>query len=419
MKSFKIFKILKMEIKSNLGQYFTTNNELKEKVFEFILNNPINILEPSIGQGDLVAFISDKIPNITFDMYEIDTKIKLLDKLEKDNIRNKVIYEDFMKQNITKTYKTIIGNPPYVRTKKGNLYIDFTEKCFNLLDPNNGELIFIVPSDFLKLTSASKLLNKMMLEGSFTHIFHPHNEKMFENASIDVIIFRYCKNNINLNDKKVLYNDKLLYITNSDGLITFSEENTNNINDNNQGNRNSNSNIMFKDYFDIYVGIVSGKEEVYKNQELGNINVLTSYDTVEKYIYLEKYPCDDEKVNKYLLEHKKELIERKIKKFNENNWFEWGAPRNIKSINKNMEKDCIYIYNLTRKLNVAFLGKVNYFGGNLIMLKPKKIIEISQLNKIISYMNSNTFKDNFMFSKRFKIGHRQISNSYIPNQYLN
>jgi len=412
-----------MEIKDNLGQYFTTNNELKEKVFEFILNNPVNILEPSIGQGDLVAFISDKIPNITFDMYEIDTRIKLLDKLEKNNIRNKVIYEDFMKQNITKTYKTIIGNPPYVRTKKGNLYIDFTEKCFNLLDQDNGELIFIVPSDFLKLTSASKLLNKMMLEGSFTHIFHPHNEKMFENASIDVIIFRYCKNNLNknlnenliLNEKKVLYNDKLLYITNSDGLITFSEENPNNINDNNQGN----SNIMFKDYFDIYVGIVSGKEEVYKNQELGNINVLTSEDKVEKYIYLEKYPCDDEKVNKYLLEHKKELIERKIKKFNENNWFEWGAPRNIKSIHKNLEKDCIYIYNLTRKINVAFLGKVNYFGGNLIMLKPKKIIEISQLNKIISYMNSNTFKDNFMFSKRFKIGHRQISNSYIPNQYLN
>ena len=433
-----------MEIKSNLGQYFTTNNELKEKVFEFILNNPINILEPSIGQGDLVAFITDKIPNITFDMYEIDTKIKLLDKLEKNNIKDKVIYDDFMKQNITKKYKTIIGNPPYVRTKKGNLYINFTEKCFNLLDKDNGELIFIVPSDFLKLTSASKLLNKMMLEGSFTHIFHPHNEKMFENASIDVIIFRYCKNNLNgnlnnnlnenlnnnlnenlilnenLNDKKVLYNDKLLYIINSDGLITFSEENTNNINininDNNQDN--SNINIMFKDYFDIYVGIVSGKEEVYKNQELGNINVLTSEDKVEKYIYLEKYPCDDEKVNKYLLEHKKELIERKIKKFNENNWFEWGAPRNIKSINKNLEKDCIYIYNLTRKINVAFLGKVNYFGGNLIMLKPKKIMEISQLNKIISYMNSNTFKDNFMFSKRFKIGHRQISNSYIPNKYI-
>ena len=40
------------------------------------------------------------------------------------------------------------------------------------------------------------------------------------------------------------------------------------------------------------------------------------------------------------------------------------------------------------------------------------------LNNIVSYINSNTFKDNFMFSGRFKIGHRQICNSYIPSQYL-
>jgi len=29
----------------------------------------------------------------------------------------------------------------------------------------------------LKLTSSSKLLNKMMTTGTFTHIFHPNNEK--------------------------------------------------------------------------------------------------------------------------------------------------------------------------------------------------------------------------------------------------
>ena len=143
-------KIPIMVKKHNLGQYFTTHNELKQKVFEFILNSPSNILEPSIGQGDLITFITDKIPNIIFDMYEIDPKIKLLDNIQK----NRVVYGDFIKQTITKTYKTIVGNPPYIRTKKGNLYIDFTEKCYNLLD-NNGELIFIVPSDFLKLTSSS------------------------------------------------------------------------------------------------------------------------------------------------------------------------------------------------------------------------------------------------------------------------
>lgn len=294
-----------MKIKHNLGQYFTTRNELKKKVFEFILNSPSNILEPSIGQGDLVIFIKNKIPNIIFDMYEIDTKIKLLDNIQKD----KVIYGDFMKQIITKTYTTIIGNPPYVRTKKGNLYIDFIKKCYNLLD-NNGELIFIVPSDFFKLTSASTLLNIMLINGTFTHIFHPHDEKMFENTSIDIIIFRYCKNN--LIEKKVLYNDKLLYITNSNGLITFREK------ENNNG-------VIFQDYFDIYVGLVSGKDQVYKNEKLGNIEVLNGKDKIDKYIYIENYPCDNKEINKYLLLNKKELIKRRIRKFNENNWFEWGC----------------------------------------------------------------------------------------------
>lgn len=105
----------KKSTNGSLGQYFTTNKELKEKLFEFILNEPSNILEPSIGQGDLITFITDKIPNITFDMYEIDEKIKLLDNIEKDN----VVYGDFMNQKIIKKYKTIVGNPPYIRTKKG------------------------------------------------------------------------------------------------------------------------------------------------------------------------------------------------------------------------------------------------------------------------------------------------------------
>jgi adenine-specific DNA-methyltransferase len=239
-----------------------------------------------------------------------------------------------------------------------------------------------------------------MTTGTFTHIFHPHNEKMFENASIDVIVFRYCKNSSI--EKKVLYNDKTLYIRNSNGLITFEEDENNN-------------SIMFKDYFDIYVGLVTGKEEVYKNDKFGNIKILNGENKLEKYIYIENYPCENEEINNYLLHHKKELIERKIRKFNETNWFEWGAPRNITAINTNVGKDCIYIYNLTRKTNVAFLGKVNYFGGGLIMIRPKKDCN---LNNIVAYMNSSKFKNNFMFSKRFKIGHRSLSNSFIPSECL-
>lgn len=381
--------------KHELGQYFTTNQQLQEKVRAFILNEPIEILEPSIGRGDLVSCIQNKLPNVVVNMYEIDKSIVLLENIARED----VIYGDFMTKVIDKNYKSIVGNPPYVKTKQGNLYIDFTEKCYHLLE-ENGELIFIVPSDFFKLTSAAKLLNEMMIHGAFTHVYHPHKENLFANASIDVVVYRYCKNK-DL-DKKTLYNDKLLYITNNDGLITFSDT-------------LCEDQTTFKDYFDVYVGIVSGKEDVYKNNQLGNIEVLNGKNKVEKYIYITEFPSNNQDINHYLLEHKTDLLSRKIKKFNENNWFEWGAPRNIGVMEKNVGKDCIYISNLTRNNEVAFIDKVQYFGGSLIMLKPKKKCN---LYNIVNYMNSEKFKENFMFSNRFKIGHRQICNSVLPNSFI-
>ena len=64
---------------------------------------------------------------------------------------------------------------------------------------------------------------------------------------------------------------------------------------------------------------------------------------------------------------------------------------------------------------IAFKGKVNYFGGGLIMIIPKNSIN---LDIVVSYLNSDEFKKNFIFSGRFKIGHRQICNSIIPNNIL-
>ena len=383
-----------MTTQENLGQYFTTNTILKEIVYQFIENSPETILEPCIGQGNLISFIKEQNPIIYFEMYEIDNTIPLLDGIIKED----VVYCNFLKQKITKKYTTIVGNPPYVRTKKGNLYIDFVKKCYELLE-EDGELIFIVPSDIFKLTSASKLLNDMMIHGSFTHIFHPNNENMFENASIDVIVFRYCKNKAI--SKRVLYNNKLLYVTNSDGMITFTEEENEN-------------NMMFKDYFNIFVGIVSGKESVYKNEELGTMPVLNGENKVDKYICISQFPCTVPAINEHLLKHKDVLISRKIRKFNETNWYEWGAMRNVSGILQHVGKDCIYLYNLTRSSKVAFIDKAQYFGGSLIMLVPKRECD---LYRIVAYLNSDTFKDNFMFSGRFKIGHRGISNSFIPNGY--
>lgn len=394
------------------GQYFTTHPLLQNKLINFIKNTPLTIvLEPCVGRGDLVNAVLSAYPDAFFHAVEIDDSLPAISPLH--------IIADFLTLNdsrLSPSYSTILGNPPFVRTKKGNLAIDFTEKCFRLLSPG-GELIFIVPSDFFKLTSASSLLHRMMQEGTFTHVFHPHNEKLFENANVDVILFRYEKRK-NLPTYEVafvdtLYNDIPKRIRETHGLITFHEKVTPTL---------ISSSVpsildppLFRTFFHIFVGMATGKEKVYKHTELGNFDLLVAENKIEKYIFVEnEFPIPQRPdINAHLTEHKDSLISRKIRKFNESNWFQWGAPRNYAQITNLLGRPCIYIYTLTRKEIVAFQSTVQYFGGNLILLVPKNDTII--LANIVAYLNSDEFKKNFIFSGRFKIGHRQVTYTYLPS----
>ena len=406
------------------GQYFTTNLFLKESVYNLILNPSSVILEPSIGQGDLVEYISSRKKDVRFDSYEIDETIPLLESvhIHKEDVQ----YGDFLSIKVETTYDTIVGNPPYVKTKGGNLYLDFIEKCYQLLNPG-GELIFIVPSDFIKLTSSSKIINTMMENGTFTHIIHPHDEKMFAQASIDVIIFRYCKDSSL--ERRILVNDVCKYLVNTNGILTFSDN-----------EHQKNNMVAFSDYFDIYVGMVTGKEGVFKNDLYGNIELLNGQDStdgktiIDKYILLDTFPSPNDDMNDYMLSHKSELISRKIRKFSEKNWFEWGALRNRETIKTKLGRNCIYVSNITRAKNICFHDTVQYFGGGLIIMIPKEetIVNVNttsntntkintkiNLEKMTQYMNSDSFKSNYMYSGRFKIGHKQLCNClFEPSDFV-
>lgn len=397
--------------KKSLGQYFTTDESLQHAVKRFILNDPIQILEPSIGRGDLVASILREKPTQQFIMIEIDETINVLPTVNRDVIR----YENYLTSNIKKTFKTIVGNPPFVRTKTGNLYIDFIVKSFLLLEPY-GELIFIVPSDFFKVTSASKVIIDMMTHGTFTHIYHPHNENLFQGASIDVLVFRYCKDTALPHE--TLYNGVKMQLYHHNGLVTFHKEQEKEQEQKKEKEKEKEKDqdqnkVTLADIFQISVGLVSGKEEVYKNATLGNLDVLNGENKIEKYIFVEMFPTETQEINDYLLENKPILLQRVIRKFTEKNWFEWGAPRNIKKMRDNMGKPCIYIYTLTRQTRVAFLSTVQYFGAGLLMLLPKNNISANELKETIDLLNSAAFRQNFTFSGRFKIGQRQLCNCQI------
>ena len=126
----------------------------------------------------------------------------------------------------------------------------------------------------------------MLSEGTFTHIIHPNKENLFDNASIDIIIFRYCKNPSLSN--KILFNDKEKFLINTKGTITFSDTDMDTYTDNKM--------CPISDYFNCYVGMVTGKEAIFKNSEFGNIQLLNNKDKRDDYILINKFPTANEKI---------------------------------------------------------------------------------------------------------------------------
>jgi len=381
-----------LEHKKKMGQYFTISDDLQKFVFDKVKHKGSLILEPSFGAGHLLKKFKEANTDYPIVCYELDNTIKPTITF---NTHQTIVYGDFTKQIITQKFKTIVGNPPYVKQSTGNLYIKFIEICFGLLD-SDGEIIFIVPSDFIKLTSASSLIDAMIKEGSFTDFLFPHDEKLFEGASVDVVVFRYEKG---IKTKNTIVNGKKMICNVNNGIITFSETEING--------------KPLSDKFNVYVGLVSGRDEVYRN-DIGNMNILNDKDRVQKYIFVEKFPTGNTAIDTHLRANKSVLLERKIRKFSENNWFEWGAPRNITSIKKSLGKPCIFVRNMTRNQEVAFIDKVQNFGGSLICLIPKEDMDKEELTKIVSFLNTKDLQKDYIYSGRFKIGHKQVCNIIVP-----
>lgn len=389
-----------------LGQYFTTSNQLQETVFKLVRFRNHPLLEPSFGAGHLLRKFLEANPEYPMTCFEIDREIEPVVRWDSRN--QTVIYEDFLKTTVEQLphpFKTIVANPPYVKSASGkNLYLRFIEKCFELLS-EEGEMILIVPSDFLKMTHASKLIQRMLQYGGFSDFYFPHDESLFKGANIDVVVFRYERSRmLMVEPRKTWVNGREVYFQNNKGIITFKDEPSENFKD-----------FCIESKFAVYVGMVSGKDEIYR-VPFGNIEVLVDKDRVEKFIFLESFPSENEQINEYLGAKKSLLLERKIRKFSESNWYQWGAPRNLSNIRRYWGQTCVYVNTVTRRKEVAFLGRVQYFGGSLLCVIPRQGGAVNLCSKVVEYLNSPEFQSNYIYSNRFKIGHRQLCSAIIPEK---
>lgn len=374
--------IMKLNV-NYLGQVFTENLIVKRMLK--LKKNHGSVLEPSCGKG---AFLNE---------------IKNCIGIEYDNTicPDNALNIDFFDYAIINQFDTIIGNPPYVKfknilnntkekldmtsfDKRTNLYLFFIEKCIKHLKPK-GELIFIVPRDFIKATSAIKLNKFIFQQGTITDWIELGDELIFPGFNPNCAIFRFEKNN---NTRKT--NNNLNFIENNGQLLFLKNK----------------IKHLFSDYFFVKVGAVSGADNLFENIN-GNKDFVFSKTQKTGHTKKMYYNILNESLEMY----KQELLNRKVKVFTEKNWYQWGRSY--------FESDLprIYVNGKTRCKNPFFIHECMAYDGSILAIFPKfEIKNSNHLNKICDYLNSINWEEcGFKCDGRFIFNQKSLENSIIKN----
>jgi len=185
--------------KKQLGQFYTTN-------YEYILsnmkipNNVKTIVEPFVGNGDLLKFI--KKTNYKLEIYDIDPKIT--DTIKRDTLKNPPDYTD----------KFILTNPPYLarnKSKEKDIYekykCDDLYKCFitNIISNICQGGIIIIPLNFISsIRKAVIELRKNFLQKYSVKIINIFEEQVFDDTRYTVCsIYFVRKQNYEVNNIKM------------------------------------------------------------------------------------------------------------------------------------------------------------------------------------------------------------------------
>ncbi|MDP1654281.1 MAG: class I SAM-dependent methyltransferase [Rhodocyclaceae bacterium] len=305
---------------------------------------------------------------------------------------------DFFALPLTEKFDTVIGNPPYVRQQdippetlarldsvlfdgRSNLYLFFIEKAVRHLR-RGGELIFIVPREFAKLTAARKLNAFLYEEGDITDFIELGDTRIFGSHNPNCAIFRFerGRHTRRLNDGRhfALVEGQLMFLR-GDYRVPLAE------------------------LFEVKVGAVSGADEIFEHPE-GNAEFVCSK-TVDdgqtrRMIFGPPHP--------HLEAYKERLLGRRVRPFDEANWWHWGRMHHVSDAPR------VYVNCKTRRQRPFFLHDCANYDGSVLALFSRvpgmdMALAADMLNDQVDWNELG-----FICDGRFLFTQRTLQNSLLP-----
>ena len=164
--------------------------------------------------------------------------------------------------------------------------------------------------------------------------------------------------------------------------------------------------VKLSDIAFVKVGALSGANDIFEHKD----GIRFVYSETRKtgktknMIYFKKHP--------HLNKFKKKLLNRGVKDFNKNNWWEWGRRY------YHSNKPRVYVNVRTRIKNPFFLSSVKAYDGSILAIFPKFKCNKKLLEQFKKDLNSVDWNDlGFMVGNRYIFNQKALENVCLPSKF--